>query len=63
MDFPNELAPYTLFHDGYYRDIELAAEQIGVSRPTLNRHLRSLKDKGLIEKKGNRKSGTWIILR
>ena len=63
MDSPNELAPYTLIHDGYYRDIELAAEQIGVSRTTLNRHLRSLKDKGLIEKRGNRKSGTWIILR
>ncbi len=60
---PNEVSLYALIRDGYYRNIEQAAEQIGVSRPTLNRYLKSLKDKGLIEKIGNKRSGTWVILK
>ena len=58
-----ETALYTLIRDGYFTDIDQAAELMGVSRPTLSRCIRSLKDKGLIEKEGNRKSGVWHIVR
>ena len=45
-----ELSPYALIRDGHHRGIEQAAEQIDVSRPTLNRYLRSLRDRRLIER-------------
>lgn len=58
---PNELALYSMIRDGYFRDIGQAAETIDVSRATLNRCLRSLKEKELITKEGNKKSGTWLV--
>ncbi|MBP5395194.1 MAG: Fic family protein [Candidatus Methanomethylophilaceae archaeon] len=57
----SEAALYAMIRDGYYVNIEQAAKQIGVSRPTLNRCLRSLKDRGIITKEGNKKSGIWKI--
>ena len=57
----NELALYSMIRDGYFRDIGQAADAIGVSRATLNRCLSSLKEKGLIKKEGNKKSGVWLI--
>lgn len=57
----NEAALYAMIRDGYYRDIEQAAVQIGVSRATINRCLRSMKDKGIIVKTGTRRGGIWKI--
>ena len=53
---------YAMIRDGYYVDIAQAAMEMNVSRPTLNRCLKSLKDKGIIRKEGNKKSGTWAIV-
>ena len=60
-DPSKELSPYALIRDGYHRCIEQAAERISVSKPSLNRYLRSLRDRRLIKKRGNRKSYTWTI--
>ena len=57
----NEAALYAMIRDGYYRDVTQAAVQIGVSRATINRCLKSLKDKGLIVREGIRRGGTWKI--
>lgn len=57
----NELALYTMIRDGYFRDIGQSADAMGVSRATLNRCLSSLKEKGIIRKEGNKKSGIWMV--
>ena len=57
----NEVALYVMIRDGYYRDVTQAAVQMGVSRATVNRCLKILKDRGLIIKEGNQKSGVWKI--
>ena len=57
----NEVALYAMIRDGYYRDVTQAAVQMGVSRATINRCLKILRDKGLIVKEGNQKSGVWKI--
>lgn len=46
---PNELSVYAMIRDGHFIDIDQAAHQIDVSRPTMNRYLKTLKDNGLIE--------------
>ena len=38
-----------MIRDGHFIDIDQAAHQIDVSRPTMNRYLKTLKDNGLIE--------------
>ena len=55
----NEAALYAMIRDGYFRDITQAAVQIGVSRATINRCLRSMKDRGIIIREGIRRGGTW----
>jgi len=45
---PNELSVYAMIRDGHFIDIDQAAHQIDVSRPTMNRYLKTLKDNGLI---------------
>ena len=55
----NEAALYAMIRDGYYRDVTQAAVQMGISRATVNRCLRSLKDKGLIVREGIRRGGVW----
>ena len=59
----NESAVYVMIRDGYFRNAEQAAETIGVSKPTLNRCLKSLREKGLIRREGNKKSGIWVIVK
>ena len=39
------------------------AEIIGVSKPTVERAIKSLKEKGFIVREGSFKSGKWIILK
>ena len=58
---PNELSVYAMIRDGHFIDIDQAARQIDVSRPTMNRYLKTLKDNGLIEKIGNKRSGVWVV--
>ena len=58
---PNELSVYAMIRDGHFIDMDQVAHQIDVSRPTMNRYLRTLKDNGLIEKIGNRRSGAWVV--
>ena len=60
---PNEAAVYTMIRDGYFRNTEQAAETVGVSIPTVNRCLKSLKEKNLIRRDGNKKSGIWVIIK
>lgn len=60
---PNENALYVTIRDGYFRNAEQAAETIGISKPTLNRCLKSLREKGLIRREGNKKSGIWVIIK
>jgi len=57
----NETVLYAMIRDGYYENIQQAADEMGVSRPTLNRILKSLRDKKVIRKEGNKKSGIWYI--
>ena len=38
-------------------------ELLGLSRTTIQRAIRSLKEKGFIQRNGSDKSGTWIILK
>ena len=59
----NETALYALIRDGMFVDIKQAARLIGISVPTLNRCLRCLREMGLIRKEGNKKSGTWVIVK
>lgn len=59
----NETVLYAMIRDGYFGDIRQAAKQMDVSRATVNRCLASLKEKGLIRKEGNRKSGIWVAVR
>jgi len=60
---PNENAVYVMIRDGYFRNTEQAAETIGISKVTLNRCLKSLREKELIRKEGNKKSGVWVIIK
>ena len=58
----NEMRLYSMIRDGHYENITQAAELMKVSVPTLNRCLKSLRDNGVIEKIGNRKTGKWIVV-
>ena len=58
----NEMRLYSMIRDGHYENIVQAAELMKVSVPTLNRCLKSLRDNGVIEKIGNRKTGKWIVV-
>ena len=40
---------------------EEAAEQLGLKPRTIERTIRELKEKGLIERKGSKKSGFWEV--
>ena len=44
--------------DQYITTTELA-ERLGVSRPTIARHIKSLTERGVLERVGSRKSGYW----
>ena len=44
-----------------YASIDAIASLIGKSRPTVNRIIASLKEKGEIERAGTRKDGHWIL--
>ncbi|MCC8037526.1 MAG: winged helix-turn-helix transcriptional regulator [Bacteroidales bacterium] len=37
------------------------ASHLGVSEPTVNRYIRSLRDLGVITRNGARKNGHWIL--
>ena len=58
---PNDVALFAMIRDGYFRNIRQAAETIGVSIPTLNRSLKTLRDAGLIRKEGNKRTGVWVV--
>ena len=58
----NELTLYSIIRDGHFKNIDQAAKLMGVSVPTVNRCLKSLKDHGTIKKIGNKKTGKWIIV-
>jgi predicted HTH transcriptional regulator len=40
---------------------EEAAEQLGLKPRTIERTIRELKEKGLLERKGSKKSGFWKV--
>ena len=39
------------------------AEKLGVSKITINRAVKGLKEKNLIQREGSAKTGKWIILK
>lgn len=39
------------------------AEKLGVSKITINRAVKGLKEKDLIQREGSAKTGKWIILK
>lgn len=41
----------------------LLSEKIGISRSTIDRTIKSLKEKGYIEHEGSTKKGTWKVLK
>jgi Fic family protein len=59
----SESSLYAMIRDGCFVDIGQAAVAMEVSVPTVNRCLRSLREKGLIRKEGNRRSGVWVTVR
>jgi predicted HTH transcriptional regulator len=37
------------------------AEKVGIAHRSVERHLKFLKDKGIIEREGAKKKGQWIV--
>jgi predicted HTH transcriptional regulator len=44
------------------KTVEEIAKEVGVTKRTIERTLVSLKKKGLIERIGSNKSGSWLII-
>ena len=51
----------SMIGDGIYQSSEEAAAVLSVSARTVERAIRSLREKGLIEREGSNKSGKWRI--
>ena len=42
--------------------LQSMAEEMGVNRKTISRHLQVLEEQGLIQRIGSRKKGTWQVI-
>lgn len=51
---------YMLKKPATFRDLALS---IGVSRRTIERALRALQDKQIVQRMGTRRVGSWLVLR
>lgn len=51
---------YMLKKPATFRNLALS---IGVSRRTIERALRALQDKQIVQRMGTRRTGSWLVLR
>jgi predicted HTH transcriptional regulator len=58
---PNELAIYQLLETDNTLTFDQLADKLSISRKTVAKHIKSLKDKGKILREGNDYQGYWMI--
>jgi predicted HTH transcriptional regulator len=58
---PNELAIYKLLEAENTLTFDQLADKLSISRKTVAKHVKSLKDKGRIVREGNDYQGYWVI--
>jgi len=59
--FENHRSILTYFKKHPGADIEDVCRKMNVSRSTVNRLIKDLKEKGLLSRKGSKKTGVWIV--
>ncbi|MDD7181278.1 MAG: helix-turn-helix domain-containing protein [Bacilli bacterium] len=59
----NELALLGIFLSDPSISLSDAGDRMGISRRTVSRIVASLQDKGIVERKGSKKQGSWKIVK
>ena len=59
----NELALLGIFLSDPSISLPDAGDRMGISRRTVSRIVASLQDKGIVERKGSKKQGSWKIVK
>ena len=59
----NETAILTLLRDDPEKSTARIADTLGVSSRTIDRALKSMKEKGVIKREGAHKNGYWVLLK